>query len=72
MERDEIIEKLSTTKARDFMDRYVDLPIDKLRCALYFFSSRKDVSCSAIRKWLESQGLLEYNETCGAKKLKLK
>jgi superfamily II DNA or RNA helicase len=75
MEIDEIIEKLSTTKARDFMDRYVDLPIDKLRCALYFFSSRKDVSCSAIRKWLESQGLLEYNETCGksgAKKLKLK
>jgi superfamily II DNA or RNA helicase len=75
MEKDELIQKLKMTKARDFMDRYKDLDADKLRCALYFFSSRKEIGCSAIRKWLSEQGLLDYSETCGksgAKKLKLK
>lgn len=74
MSREDILQNLKATKAKAIMKDYVDLDLDDLRRALYFFSSRKEVSCTAIRKWMEDKGILEYDESCGksgAKKLKI-
>jgi hypothetical protein len=74
MERDDILENLKATKAKTIIKEYADLDLDDLRRALYFFSSRKEVSCSAIRKWMEENGVIQYDENCGksgAKKLKI-
>ena len=65
MRKDDILEALKQTKARDILDRYRSKSLDDLRRALYFFSSKKEAACDAIRTWLDEHGLLTENEMCG-------
>jgi superfamily II DNA or RNA helicase len=65
MTKEEILKALQHTKAKGKVVQYADKPIEDLRRALYFFSSKKERACDAIRTWLDSHGLLTENEMCG-------
>ena len=63
--KEEILKALQHTKAKGKVVQYADKPIEDLRRALYFFSSKKERACEAIRTWLDTHGLLTENEMCG-------